>query len=111
MLLVALACLFLNAVDCYGAGLISAQARKCCASGHCSPANHDSCCKNAPAGTTQAFELHQKTSVQKPVPNVAALIAAPVDLSFSARFDFVRAGSDDHPPPRDFLNSSLPLLI
>jgi hypothetical protein len=111
VLLVALACLLLNALDCYGASLTGAQARKCCASGHCSPANLDSCCKNFPAGTSLALELHPKISVEKPIPNVAALDAAPVGLCFSLRFELISADWEDHPPPRDFLNSGLPLRI
>jgi hypothetical protein len=111
VLFVALACLLLNALDCYGAWLTSAQARKCCASGHCSPSNLDSCCKNAPAGTSQALELHPKTSVPEPIPTVAALIATPVDLFVGTRFERITPGSDDHPPPREFLNNSLRLRI
>jgi hypothetical protein len=42
LLLVALVGLLLNALDCNGAWLTSTQARKCCASGHCSAANLDS---------------------------------------------------------------------
>jgi hypothetical protein len=111
VLLVALACLLLNAFDCFGAGLISAQARKCCASGHCSPKNLDSCCKNAPSGANQALLLHPKVSVQKPIANITALNPVPVTVSLALRFDGIRAPSDDHPPGRLASNQGLPLRI
>jgi hypothetical protein len=109
--LVALACLLLNALDCYGASFTSAEARKCCGSGHCSPTNRDSCCKNAPAGTSQVLEFHPKASVQNPVVHVAAVIPMPVDVYASPRFQRIPLASDDHPPPRDLPGSSLPLRI
>ena len=77
VLFVALACLLLNALDCYGASLTSAKARKCCASGHCSPANLDSCCRTSPTGANQAFEPHSKVSVQKPVHTIDGLYIDP----------------------------------
>jgi len=111
VLLVALACLLLNALDCYGAGLTNAPARKCCASGHCSPRNHDSCCKNTPSGANQALEFHPKISVQKPILNIVALNVVPADMRLSLRFDGFVAGMDGDPPPRSLPDNLLPLRI
>src|SRR5260370_36468721 len=111
VLLVALACLLLNALECYGASLTSAQARKCCGSGHCSPANLDPCCRNSPTGTTPTLVAQPKTSVQQPIPHMVALSAMPVSLCVSPQFERIRVVPDGHPPPRDLPNSSLPLRI
>ena len=111
VLLAALACLLLNAFDCFGAGLISAQARKCCASGHCSPKNLDSCCKNAPSGANQSLILHPRISDQRPVPNIIALNPVPVNVSLALRFDGMRAAFNDHPPGRFAPSQGLPLRI
>src|ERR1700734_593143 len=93
LLLVALAGLLLNSLDCYGAWLTGAQARKCCASGHCSPANRDSCCKNSPAGASQAFKLQPKASVPAPIPHIVGLIPPPVDLLATVRLERLGVGS------------------
>lgn len=111
VLLVALACLLLNALDCFGAGLMNAQARKCCASGHCSPRNLDSCCKASPTGANQALVLHPNVSVQKPVQNIDGLNLVPVHVYATLRLCGIRAGSDDHPPPQFSPNNGLLLRI
>jgi hypothetical protein len=78
-MLVALVDLLLNALDCNGASLASAQARKCCASGRCSGANLD-CCKNSPSGGSQTIELQPTVSPVPPVLSIVPFNLVPADL-------------------------------
>lgn len=102
--------LLANSFECYGAWMMSKQARDCCNSGHCSPANHDPCCKNAPSGSIQAFVSQHKSEVS---PTVVAVAVLPVTDSSSAS-TFVphqSLGGSDISPPLGFRTNSLPLLI
>ncbi len=110
-MLVALVGLLLNALDCNGAWLASAQARKCCASGRCSGTNLDSCCKNSPGGASQTIELQPTVSPVPPVLSVVPFNLIPADLFASLRTERMMAGSEDHPPPRDLPGDRLPLRI
>ena len=107
MLLLALAGLLVNALDCYGAWLTSRQARKCCGSGHCSASNLDSCCKNAATGSTQALEAASKNSVQRPMLSMAAPSVEMILLAVIP----VSTADESHPPPLDLPKDNFPLLI
>ena len=106
--LMAVAGLLLNSLDCYGAWIVSRQARECCNSGRCSPANLTACCKAAPSGAHLALTGQPKVDSQAPVPAVVAQFAVPVPITTAARQ--VTIGMD-LPPPLEFRSSSLPLLI
>jgi hypothetical protein len=110
-LLPAIACLLLNVLSCNGAWLLSAQARKCCASGDCSPANHDSCCRTSPAGSVQTLEAHSSPTV--PAPAIIPLIvnAAPLHLVPATRPHDIEAGLSGTPPPGDLPGCPLPLRV
>jgi hypothetical protein len=109
-LLPAILCLLLNVLNCGGAVLMSAQARKCCGSGHCSPANHDSCCRTSPGGSIQTLEAHSGPTV--PAPAIIPMIvnATPFDLVPASRpFDIEEVS--ETPPPGEFSCCPLPLRI
>jgi hypothetical protein len=84
-LLIGILGLLANSFECYGAWMISKQARDCCKSGDCSPANHDPCCKAAPSRTVAHHappRFHSTAAaagyVIVPAPRVIARAKAPV---------------------------------
>ena len=109
-LLIGILGLFANSLDCYGAWIMSKQARDCCNSGHCSPANHDPCCKTAPSGGNQLFVAHEKAPVNPPIMALGVVVISAVPLPISMPAHRFGIGSDI-PPPLAFRSTSLPLLI
>ena len=102
--------LLVNSLDCYGASLISKQARDCCNSGHCSPANHDPCCKSAPSGAGHLLLGQQKVHVEPLVVTIAVL--SPFAATFLRDDPAYRVmPPPDISPPFEIGNNSLPLLI
>jgi hypothetical protein len=109
MLFIALAGVLLNALDCYGAWITSKQARDCCRSGHCSPANHDPCCKISPSPASQVTVHQQKTQFAPPAIAAAAVAAPAAPL---AAVVWRRIAVDvDASPPHGLRANNLPLLI
>ena len=106
MLLVALTCLLLNALGCYGAWMTAPAARKCCASGHCSPSNRDSCCKSLPAGNGQTLEAQSPTSVPAPISTPAIFDIQPVALPAFRQLERFLNLADSSPPPHRALSDS-----
>jgi hypothetical protein len=100
----------MNALGCNGAWITSAQARKCCALEKCSTASRvDSCCKAAPAGSTQDLETQARVSVA--IPPVAALS---LSEDFAGSLPTLRVPSamtDAHAPPGDVPDLRLQLRI
>ena len=91
----------INALGCNGAWITSAQARKCCASEKCSPANTvDSCCKAAPGGSTQDLETQARVSVL--VLQLAAPPASEEFVVFLPTLSLSSAVTDADSPPIDF---------
>ena len=109
-LLIGILGLLANSFACYGAGLLSKQARDCCNSGHCSPANHDPCCKTAPSGSNQLFVSQQKIHIVAPIVAIVVTVTSVVPDAIALSLDRPLIGSDI-PPPLGFQGSSLPLLI
>lgn len=113
-LLVAAAALALamNALECNGASLVSAQAHTCCASGKCSLSSRsDDCCKASPAGSSQSLRLQAKVSVRDPVRFASPLPRAAAQPLFS-RLAFRGAPlSNAQSPPASSLSPPLPLRI
>lgn len=110
LVLVAVAGLLANSLDCYGAWITSKQARRCCNSGHCSPANHDPCCKIAPAGGSQPLLAQQNVHVTPPIASVSVAAQAMLPILAAAPKLQPIVGCD-MPPPLEFRSTSLPLLI
>jgi hypothetical protein len=110
-LLLAVVCLLLNVLDCSGAALMSAQARKCCGSGHCSPSNHDPCCRTSPAGSVQTLEAHAKAAVPAPATVPVILNVSLSCLGPTVRFDRIDLEVSGGPPPWQVQSSRLPLRI
>jgi hypothetical protein len=87
----------MNGLGCGGAWITSAQARKCCALEKCSPASRvDSCCKAAPAGSSQDLETQARVSVA--IPAVAVLSISEDFVSLPA-IRIPSAATDAHAPP------------
>jgi hypothetical protein len=107
--LIAVAGLLLNSLDCYGAWIVSKQARECCNSGHCSAANLSPCCQAAPSGAHLALVGQPKADGHAPMPAIVAQSAVQLVIAPSAQHQF--AIRLDIPPPLEFRSSSLPLLI
>jgi len=108
VLLIALVGLVLNALGCYGSWIISPQARKCCGNGHCSPANHDPCCKLSVTSSVQVLQIQEKICVYPPIlggPAVEPLTTSHVSF---ARPIPIKA---DPSPPGGLKLTSSPLLI
>jgi len=107
---IAIAGLFANSLDCYGAGMTSKEARDCCNSGHCSPANPDPCCKTVPSGAHQDLVGQQKVHIDPLILTVAVVSQSAVTVpSVMPDAPFV-VGSDLPPPPK-VRSQNLPLLI
>lgn len=113
LLVIVSAALLLNAAGCFGSWAFSAEARKCCGSGKCSPANKpadkkDDCCKISTAVSSQEFQTEAKvtlspldTSVQPAV--FISAIRVPLDFG-----SYRICGLDGtHGPP---LLNDLPVL-
>jgi hypothetical protein len=109
VLLIAIAGLLVNSLDCYGAWITSNQARDCCNSGYCSPANPDPCCKTAPSGQ-QALVGQQKVHIDPLIVSLAVISQAAVALP-SAMADAPFVVGSDLPPPPKVRSQNLPLLI
>jgi hypothetical protein len=109
-LFIAIAGLFANSLDCYGAGILSQQARECCNSGHCSAANPDPCCKTAPSGAHQALVSQPKVHVDPVIVMVAVVSLSTVPLPSAMPGAPFVVGSDLPPPPK-ITSQNLPLLI
>jgi hypothetical protein len=100
----------MNALGCGGAWIASAQARDCCAHEKCAPASRvDSCCKAAPAGSTQDLETQARVSVA--IPAVAALSVCEDFIVSLPIFRTLSAVTDAHAPPGDPSDLGLQLRI
>ena len=111
VLLLALACLLINALDCYGAWMTSAAARKCCASGHCSPTNKDLCCKNSPAGNRQTLEAKSSTSVPEPITHAMVFTVNPTESPALTQLERLQSFANGSPPLASPPPGNLPLRI
>jgi hypothetical protein len=109
-LLLVLVCLVFNALDCNGAWLTDRQAKKCCAKGHCTPANQDPCCKNAPIGQTFALAAYAKATVPGPVVS-AHLAVPPLAAAISGQRVLFYVEATGPPPPLIFADHALPLRV
>lgn len=109
-LLIGILGLLANSFDCYGAWIISKQARDCCKSGHCSRTNHDPCCSAAPSGSNQLFVSQHKVNLSPAIVAVAVM-AITVRPTANALILHQPLVGSDIPPPLAFRSDSLPLLI
>ena len=110
-LLFSVAALFLNSLDCYGAWMMSSQARDCCRKGHCAPSKGDSCCNNSLAQSGLALQARDQAppapQVATSLPGVASTLATAA-LPTANRIEAPVSGL---PPPLDPIASPIPLLI
>jgi hypothetical protein len=109
-LLFALAALFVNSLDCYGAWITSSQARECCRKGHCSPANGDPCCKGSLTQSGHALQPQKRIPVQPQI-SVALLILQSGQAMVALQTIRLDASSNDLPPPLRPVGNPVPLLI
>ena len=97
--LIAILGLIASSFDCYGVWVMSKQARDCCNSGHCSPANHDPCCKTAPSGTNQYLVKQQNVHLSARHSTSADVVAIPfrnLDHNIAITWQVVHAQFPPH---------------
>jgi hypothetical protein len=109
-LLFALAALFVNSLDCYGAWITSSQARDCCRKGHCSPASGDPCCKGPLTQSGHALQPQKRIPVQPQI-SVALLIPENGQATVALQTNRLDASANDLPPPLRLVGNLVPLLI
>jgi hypothetical protein len=109
-LLFALAALFVNSLDCYGAWITSSQARDCCRKGHCSPASGDPCCKGSLTQSGHALQPQKRIPVQPQI-SAALLIPENGQATVALQTNRLDASANDLPPPLRLVGNLVPLLI
>ncbi len=107
--MIASAALLLNAAECFGSWAFSAEARKCCGSGKCSPTNKkDDCCKISTAGSSQNLRAQARVTLPAADVSVQPMVfvaETPVRLDFGSRS--IGNINGTHGPP---LSNDLPIL-
>jgi hypothetical protein len=109
-LLFALAALFFNSLDCYGAWLTSSQARACCRMGHCSRSHGDPCCKVSVSLPHQALQPQEQISLQ-PQLTIAPVSVNSHVFAVDVQPYHLEVYATGLAPPAGPASKNLPLLI